>query len=49
MTGGKLKRGGKHKRGERDSFEEEQACKRSNMASEDNESIDEVTNNTEAK
>lgn len=41
MPGGKLKTGGKHKHGERCSVEEEQTCKRSNMASEDSESIDE--------
>ena len=34
MTGGKLKLGGKHKRGERGSVKEEQTCKRSNMVSE---------------
>ena len=49
MTGGKLKLGGKHKRGERGSVEEEQTCKRSNMASEESESIDEDTNITEAE
>lgn len=49
MTGGKLKLGGKHKRGERGSVEEEQTCKRSNMASEESESIDKDTNTTEAQ
>ena len=49
MPGGKLKLGGKHKRGERGSVEEEQACKRSNMASEESESIDEEINITEAE
>ena len=49
MTGGKLKLGGKHKRGERGSVEEEQTCKRSNMASEESESIDDDTNITEAQ
>ena len=43
MPGGKLKLGGKHKRGERGSVEEEQTCKRSNMASEESESVDEET------
>ena len=46
---GKLKLGGKHKRGELGSVEEEQTCKRSNMASEESESIDEDTNITEAQ
>ena len=36
MTGGKFKRQGKHKRGERGSIEEEENRKRLNMASEDN-------------
>ena len=49
MPGGKLKLGGKHKRGERGSAEEEQTCKRSNMASEESESIDEETIVTEAE
>ena len=49
MTGGKLKLGGKHKRGERGSVEEEQTCKRSNMASEESEFIDEETNNTQTE
>ena len=43
MPGRKLKLGGKHKRGERGSVEEEQTCKRSNMASEESESVDEET------
>ena len=43
MPRGKLKLGGKHKRGERGSVEEEQTCKRSNMASEESESVDEET------
>ena len=45
----KLKLGGKHKRGERGSVEEEQTCKRSNMASEESESIDEEISITEAE
>ena len=49
MPGGKLKLGGKHKRGERGSVEEELTCKRSNMASEESESIDEETIITEAE
>ena len=49
MPGGKLKLGGKHKRGERGSVEEEQTCKRSNMTSEESESIDEEINITEAE
>jgi len=36
MPGGKQKLRGKHKRGERGSVEEEENCKRLNMASEDN-------------
>ena len=39
MPGGKLKLGGKHKRRERGSVEEEQTCKRSNMASEESEPL----------
>jgi len=49
MTRGKLKLGGKHKRGERGSVEEEQTCKRSNMASEESEYIDEETTNTQTE
>ena len=49
MPGGKLKLGGKHKRGERGSVEEELACKRSNMASEESEAIDEETIITEVE
>ena len=49
MTGGKLKLGGKHKRGERSSVEEEQTCKRSKMASKEGEYIDEETNNTQTE
>ena len=49
MLGGKFKLGGKLKRGELGSVEEEQTCKRSNMASEENEFIDEEINITEAE
>ena len=49
MTGGKLKLGGKHKREARGSIEEEQTCKRSNMASEESEFIDKETNITQAE
>ena len=49
MPGGKLKQGGKHKRGDRGSVEKEQTCKRSNMAAEESESIDEEINITEAE
>lgn len=49
MLGGKFKLGGKLKRGELGSVEEEQTCKRSNMASEENEFIDVEINVTEAE
>ena len=49
MTGGKLKLGSKHRRGERGSLEEEQSHKRSHMASEESEFIDEETNDTQAE
>ena len=49
MPGGRLKLGGKHKRGERGSVEEDQTRKRSNMASEESESVDEETIITEAE
>ena len=49
MPGGKLKLGGKHKCEESGSIEEEQMCKRSNMAYEESESIDEEINVTEAE
>ena len=47
MPGGRLKLGGKNKRGERGSVEEEQTRNWSNMASEESESVDEETIITE--
>ena len=49
MASEEVKRGGKHKRGERGSTEEEEVCKRPNMVSQDNETcrIDEKGKNKE--